>query len=246
MNFERRIPSNKLLAACFGLEFDQIFRRFSRVDLPRGRVLHRPRIPIEQVYFIETGLVAVAPAPDAATSPVCAWLIANEGFTGLPVLLGALTSPHRQFVLTDGTALSISTADFRCLLAQAPAFRRHLLLYTSQVLVESAQTCACNARHRVENRVARFLLTAADRLQSDELPLTHGLVAQMLGIRRATTTEAMHLLAGKKLVSNSRGSIHILDRPGLSQMTCRCYHITRRFSGDSELLPVPTLPPLLS
>jgi CRP-like cAMP-binding protein len=101
---------------------------------------------------------------------------------------------------------------------------RYALVHQSQV----ARTAACNGRHQTEQRLARWLLMAHDRIEGDSFPMTHEFLAMMLGLRRAGVTMAAGLLQKAGLISYERGRMAVIDRPGLENVSCECYGIVRR------------------
>ena len=101
--------------------------------------------------------------------------------------------------------------------------RRLLLLYHTAFLTQVSYSVACNGLHPIEQRCCRWILMTHDRMESDEVPLTHEFLSIMLGVRRASITEVLRPLHELGLVGNSRGTIKILDRSGLEQRACECY-----------------------
>ena len=233
-----RQPRNLLLKSCWDGNFHEIEDRFARLTLTPGRTLYHGRLPIEMVHFIEEGLVATTSASDPDHEPVGAWILGREGVVcGIPVLLGVFTSPHKRVVLSKGHALSIRRADFIELLHETPQLRAEMLAHVHRVLAETTQLCACNARHSVEQRLARVLLTASDRLGGVDLPLTHRLLAQMLGTRRATISDALQPLVDARHLDMRRGAVTLLDRNALIERACACYAIIARLDHQAAHAP---------
>ncbi|HEY8580858.1 MAG TPA: Crp/Fnr family transcriptional regulator [Beijerinckiaceae bacterium] len=228
-------PRNHLLRSCCGESFSAFESRFTRVALTPGRTLYHGRMPIEMVHFIEDGLVVTTSANETDQGPVGAWIAGREGVVcGVPVALGVFTSPHKRVVISRGESLAIRRADFLDLLEEVPGLRAEVLAYVHRVLVETTQLCACNARHSVRQRLARVLLTAADRLGGEDLPMTHRLTAQMLGTRRASISDALGVFVGSGLVSLRRGAMTIVDRPALIAEACSCYGVIARLNDGRE------------
>lgn len=220
---------NRLLSACPESELEAIAPHLKQVDLTAGRVIYHGRLPLEWVYFIETGLIATTPGAEGEQGSVGAWIVGAEGMSGgVPLLLGARSSPHKRTVIASGSALMISRRDFCELANTLPGFRAQLMLYVHRILVETTQVCACTARHSVSQRVARILLTASDRLGDIKIPLTHKLVAQLLGIRRATVSAALQDMAARELVELRRSAVLLLDVEGMRGESCQCYDIISR------------------
>lgn len=224
-------PRNCLLAALPENDLQRLLPHLERVPLTKKRVLHFAKLPIEHVYFVEEGLISVVANTDEENHGVEAWLIGHEGMAGVSVVLGAETSPHKRMVQTDGMALRMSAVYLRQAMDEMPAFRGVLLLYANSVLVQVSQSAACNSQHSVQQRLARWLLTAHDRLECDDLPLTHDTTSKMLGVRRSSVTEKLAELEAAGAVQCSRRQVHVLDRPELEALTCGCYHVIRTALG---------------
>src|SRR5215210_1414734 len=124
-----------------------------------------------------------------------------------------------------GHGYRIPSSELRRAIDESALLRRLLLRFAHVFTSQSAQTAACNARHSIERRLARWLLLAHDRMADDRVPLTHEYLALMLGVRRAGVTVALHELEGEKLVRARRGQITVIDRAGLEARSCGCYAI---------------------
>lgn len=220
-------PKNKLLAALPAHALAQIAPALEVYPLRGRRVLHHAKAPIEHLYFVEEGLVSVI-ADTGGGSDAEVWLVGCEGLVGTPALLGATRSNHRRVVQASGSALRMSSADLHRAMDEVPLFRDLLLRYVNTVLLQTSQSGACNAAHSVKQRLARWLLLADDRHSGLELPVTHNMLARILGIRRASVTECLNVLATEGLLQNTRGIVSVADRPGLQAASCTCYGIIQR------------------
>lgn len=183
-------------------------------------------MPINHVYFPESGLISVA-ARTGVNESVEVWLVGSDGLVGLPAVLADCDAhPHRRTVRIGGAAFRITTSDLRKAMESLPRLRMTLLRYAEVVLLQSSQSGACNSRHILRQRLARWLLVARDSLRSDELALTHQVLARLLGVRRASVTECLAALEGEGCLENTRAFIRICpDR--LEQVSCMCYRIIR-------------------
>jgi hypothetical protein len=187
-------------------------------------VLLRPHEPIPYVHFLESGLssdVAIA----GRDRPVECGLAGCEGLVGLPVVLGTDRGIHESLMQVGGHGYRIAAAELRRAMEASPSLRRLLLNFAHVFTCQSAQTAACNARHSIAQRLARWLLLSHDRMKDDRVPLTHEYLALMLGVRRAGVTVALHELEGEKLIRAARGQITVIDRAGLERRSCGCYTI---------------------
>lgn len=217
---------NRLLAALPPEERQLLQPQLDPVALRSRQVLHFKRVPIEQVYFVEEGLVSVL-ADTGGTEVTEVWLIGREGLVGLPVILGGIATPHRRVVQVKGHAFRIAAQDLRRAMEERLLLRRLLLRYAQAVLIQASQAGACANRHTLHQRLARWLLSAQYRLGRDSLPLTHALLARLVGARRASITVALGALETAEITGQRRGEITILDRDRLEQAACNCHHIIR-------------------
>ena len=155
-------------------------------------------------------------------------LVGPEGMTGLPLLLGAPTSALEGLVQVGGTALRLPAAAFRAALAEVPSLLGLLLRYVDAFHVQVAQTAACNGRHQMEQRLARWLLMTHDRVADDSFHMRQEFMSTMLGVRRPAVTLAVGALQRAGLVRHDRGQMRVLDRPGLEAASCECYETVRQ------------------
>jgi CRP-like cAMP-binding protein len=197
------------------------------VDLPLGTRLIEPGEPIAHVYFLENGLGSDIAFAEEGDRPVECGLVGREGLVGLPVVLGSDRGVHAADMQVAGHGLRIASPHIRDAMAKSPTLRDVLLRYAHYFMAHTAQTAACNARHSLGQRLARWLLMSHDRL-GDIVPLTHDYLAIMLGVRRAGVTQALHILEGDHLIKSVRGQIVIQNRAGLEKASCACYGIVRR------------------
>jgi CRP-like cAMP-binding protein len=153
--------------------------------------------------------------------------IGNEGMAGLPVFLGAETTPTLAFQQVPGEALRMRVDAFREEVRNDGALTRVLHRYTQALLTQVAQAAACNRLHSIGQRCACWLLMTQDRVGTDEFELTHEFLGQMLGVRRATVTEVAGTLQEAGLITYSRGKITVLDCQGLEAASCECYQVIR-------------------
>jgi CRP-like cAMP-binding protein len=150
-------------------------------------------------------------------------LIGSEGMIGLPVALGIAVSPFRAVVQGGGTAMRMKIADFRREFSESAALKRELFLFTHLLMIQIAQTAACNRFHRVSQRMARWILMTSDRIKSNEFRITQEFLALMLGVRRVSM--AASELRERKLLAYRRGNFTILNHRGLVASACECYKI---------------------
>lgn len=205
----------------------EILARSTRVALARRQVLMERNVPLRFVYFLESGAVSLFARAGSDRANVEIRTLGVDDFVGIPIVLGARLSPHRCAVQVAGTALRIDAQDFAALLEDFPELRRILLGYVHAALVHCSQLVACNTRHSLRERLARWLLIASDRLQKDQIPLTHDVMSRAIAVRRAGITTEMGRMEQAGLIRRHRGCISIMDRDGLENASCSCYRVLR-------------------
>jgi len=218
---------NHLLAALSPEILSPLLSKFSSVELPLRQVLHAAEAPIEAVYFPETGMVSlVAGLEEGGQGEV--GVIGREGMVGLPLVMGVENAFVEAMVQLPGTALRMATGAFRRELDGNAPLKALLLRYNEAVHAQVSQTAACNGRHALEPRLARWLLMAHDRFDGDELPLTQEFLALMLCVHRPSVSVAAGILQRAGLLRYANGLIIVLDRAGLEAASCECYRVVQR------------------
>ena len=154
-------------------------------------------------------------------------MVGREGMVGMSLTLGSAVSPVRALVQGAGTALQMSASRFAREFKRNPLLQRGLYRYLNSLMAQITQTAACNRFHRIEGRLARWLLMTSDRVRSDKFELTQDFLSHMLGVRRVGVTEAASALQKQKLIEYRRGHITILDHAGLEAASCPCYALVR-------------------
>jgi CRP-like cAMP-binding protein len=220
---------NKPLLAVPDEEFHAIRPHLQFVDLPRHLSLHEPHRPVRFAHFPNEGLISlVVELKDGKT--VEAGLVGNEGATGMPAILGLRRSPLREIVQIEGSGFRVRVDALRELLPSVPKLQANLNCYAAGLAMQVAQTAACNRLHKIEERLARWLLLAQDRLDSAIVPITHDFLATMLGTDRPSVSLAAGILQRKALLTYTRGSVKILNRKGLEQFACECHAIISQYN----------------
>ena len=208
------VPHNRLLLGLSFEDFSCLQPRLERVLLPLRTPLVEPSALIEHVYFLEEGIASVV-----ATTPqgrrIEVGIIGREGLTAPCVLLEADRSPHECFMQTPGAGLRIQVDDLRRAAAASAPLHRHLLRFVHAFMVQMGQTALANGSHVLEQRLARWLLMCHDRVDGDDLTITHESLSLMLGVRRAGVTEALRTLEDGRVIATKRGRVTVLDRVGL-------------------------------
>jgi CRP-like cAMP-binding protein len=221
MPVSQRTIRNRLLRAISSDDFARLIPHLEPVALRLREVLVVPNQPIQNVYFIEEGLASVVAI--SADDRIEVAHVGREGLTGDPVLLGVEQTPNETFIQVAGSALRIGVDDLRAALDTSPALKALLLRWVHVSMIQTAQSALANGRYTIQERLARWLLMCLDRMDGDDLPLTHEFLSLMLGVRRSGVTEALHVLEGVNIVKTGRGTIRVLNRERLEEIAGGCY-----------------------
>lgn len=195
-------------------------------EFPERREFEKPNKAVKAVYFIDTGITSVVARANGEVVEV--GLIGREGMTGHVVVMGSDRSPNETYVQVSGDGWFLPADALRDAMQESVTLRPLLMRYVQTFTIQATYTALANARGKLEERLARWLLMAHDRVDGDELPLKHDFLALMLGVRRAGVTVALHELAASSLIQTSRGSIVILDRDGLEEVANGLYGTPER------------------
>jgi CRP-like cAMP-binding protein len=220
----RNTSRNRILSGLSRGDFGLLESHLEGVDLPIRKQLEAPNKRIDRVYFIERGFASVV-ANGSGHRSIEVGLIGREGMTGLAVIMGTDRSPHDTFMQAAGNGQGITAAKLRQGMEQSATLHRSILHYGHAFVIQTAHTAMANGRSKVEARLARWLLMAHDRLDGDELPLTHEFLAMMLAVRRPGVTVALNLLEKDGLIHADRGVISIIDRKGLEETSNGAYGV---------------------
>ena len=213
---------NRLLAALPAEDYQRLVPHLELVSLSLEKVIYEPGEPITHVYFPHQAIVSlVSTMEDGSTVEV--GVVGNDGMVGIPVFLGGNTTTNRAFVQLAGSGMRMEAIRLKAEFNRAGSLQSLLLRYTQALLTEVSQLAACNRAHRVEERLARWLLTVSDRVQSDQFPLTQEFISQMLGVRRSGVTVAAGILSQAGIIRYTRGKITVLNREDLEATSCECY-----------------------
>jgi CRP-like cAMP-binding protein len=217
-----QVPGNRLLAQLPAEDYQRLAPHLELVSLSLYEVLYEPGEIINYVYFPKRAMISLV-ATVVSGQTVEINLIGNEGMLGIPVFLGGKTTTNRAIVQVEGDALRIKANVLRAEFNRGGSLQSLLLLYTQAFLTQVSQLAVCNRLHTLEERLARWLLSAQDCIQSNEFVLTQEFIAQMLGTRRSGVTVAMGTLQKAGIIHHIRGRISISNRENLMAIACECY-----------------------
>jgi CRP-like cAMP-binding protein len=228
---------NKILRSLPSEELKKVLPKLEFVRLTLHQVLYEAGQTIKSGYFLNEGMISILAVQSDGKS-VEVGLIGNEGFVGLPLLVGYRTSPTRLIVQGDGSAYRCGADSLKQLIQEFPNVGQQLHRFGQRLAMQTTQIAACNRLHEVEERLARWILMTDDRVASKNLPLTQEFLGQMLGTRRSSVTVSEGILQRAGLISHTRGSVTILDRKKLEEAACDCYGIVQRqllaWEGESK------------
>jgi CRP-like cAMP-binding protein len=214
---------NRLLASLLASDLDLLELHLESANLPVRKKLESPNRRIELVYFPHSGFASVVAI--LSKRQVEVGLIGREGMTGLPIVLGNHRSPHSIFIQAAGDGQCIRAADLRNAMRESPSLRDSLLKYVQAFGIQATHTAACNAQSSLDQRLARWLLMAQDRMLGKMLPLTHEFLSIMLGVRRAGVTDALKALQGQGLVTCVRGGGKVKNRKAMERRAGESYGV---------------------
>jgi CRP-like cAMP-binding protein len=224
---------NSILGALPRKEYQKLLSVLEPVKLPFGEILYEAHAQIRHVYFPDDCFVSMLTTVDTGRAAEVG-LIGSEGMIGVPMALGAAVSPFRAVVQGGGTAMRLKTGDFRHSFSKSAALKREVFLFTHLLMIQIAQTAACNRFHVVTQRMARWMLMTRDRVNSNEFRITQEFLALMLGVRREGVSEAMSALRERELIVYRRSIITILDHEGLVAVACGCYKTVKDTYSEAQ------------
>jgi len=206
---------NRILSHLAPADFSLLQPHLQAVELPLRRELETRDKRIGYVYFIESGFASVV--ANGSTKPgIEIGIIGREGMTGSSVVLASNDrAAHDTYIQLAGNGQRLRVANLREAIMQSVDLHHVLLRYVRSFLLQTASTALANGRSKIEERLARWLLMAQDRLDGDQVPLTHEFLSVMLGVRRPGVTIALQALERDGLIAHRRGVITILYRKGL-------------------------------
>lgn len=218
---------NRLLAALSEQELSRLAPHMDLVTLRLGEMLYEPNQLLQYAYFPTTSIISLHYVTESGASAEAAG-VGNEGMVGVPLILGGNTTPSSAVVQTAGQAYRLERNILKAEFNGTGLMHRLLLRYVQALMTQMFQTAACNRHHSVEQQLCRWLLLTVDRIPTGELKMTQELVANMLGVRRESVTEAAGTLQNAGCIRYRRGHIAVLDRRKLESRSCECYEVVKK------------------
>jgi CRP-like cAMP-binding protein len=208
---------NRLLKALSPDDFALLRPNLELITTELRQSLIVPNIPVKQLFFPEVGFSSIT--TQGSDGRVETGMIGREGLVGAwPILLGSDRTPHDHFVQSAGEMLGITTEALCAAVEQSASLHKMLLRSIQVQITQTSQTAYANATQTIDVRLARWLLMCHDRLDGDDLRITHEFLSLMLGAQRSSTTLAIQALEGNRLIKARRGKITILDRKAMEQV----------------------------
>ncbi len=221
---------NYLLASLPAEDYQRVSAELTWRPLKVRQVLHKHGEPVSEIFFPGRSVCSITNVmEDGAVVEVAT--VGREGLIGIAAVFGAPVSTGEAFVqIAAEPAAVMSIEAFRHEMERRGSFHDRITRYSQAFVNMLMQSVACNGLHSAEERCCRWLLMTHDRIAQDDFPLTHELLAIMLGVRRPTVTLVMAELTRAGIISHVRGHIRIVDRQGLEAATCECYRNIRAVS----------------
>ncbi|MES2831977.1 MAG: Crp/Fnr family transcriptional regulator [Pseudomonadota bacterium] len=213
---------NHLLAGLPSADYERILPHLEFVSMPFGMTVCETDTAMQHAYFLTSSIVSLMyETRDGASSETA--VVGNEGVVGVALFMGGGNSLNRAIVKSAGYGFRLKASFLREEFSRGGPLQQMLLRYTQALLTQMSQTAVCNRHHSVVQQLCRWLLLSLDRLPSNEMSMTQGLIANMLGVRRESVAEAAGKLQEEGLIHYSRGHITIVNRAGLEARVCECY-----------------------
>jgi CRP-like cAMP-binding protein len=228
---------NLLLAALEQASYERLHPHLELVTMPQGWAVHESGDQLKHAYFPITSIVSLQYIMEDGASAAMA-IAGKDGLVGVSLFMNGGLASNRAVVQTGGCGYRLGANTLRAEFARNGDFQRLALGYTQILLTQTALTAVCSCHHVLGQKLCRLLLLTLDRLPGNELTMTQELIANNLGVRRESVTDAAYKLQADGLIRYHRGRIKILDRYGLEQRACECYGLVKR--EFSRLLPQKT------
>ena len=214
MDADQAILRNKVLAGMPASDFARLRRNLEMVALPLRKQLEVRHRRTEFVYFPESGIASMV-VTGGSQHTVEVGMIGRESMTGHAVVMASERSAHEIFMQGPGTGWRIGAAELTAAIEESAALRHLLLRHVYVFQIQMSFTALANARYKIDERLARWLLMCQDRTGDADLPLTHEFLSIMLGVRRPGVTSTLNRFEERRLIRARRGFITILNRPAL-------------------------------
>lgn len=226
MPHHHALLQNRVLAALRPQELKELQPHLKMAHLKAGEVIAESGKPLSHIYFPVDSAISLFYRLECGSSAGVA-VIGNEGMFGVAHVLGGDTIPYWAVVETAGHVFQIEAKTLRDLSSGIEGVRDVFLLYAQASMTQISQTVVCEKHHSLLQQLCQHLLLISDKSLANDFVLTHEAIANMLGVRRESVSEAASELRNQGLIDYNRGRIKIIDRPGLEAVCCECYEVVQ-------------------
>jgi CRP-like cAMP-binding protein len=218
---------NWLLSALGDAEWQRVAPHLQPLSLPLGKVLYDPGSQPSHVYFPTTAIVSLLYVLENGASAEIA-VVGNEGLVGISLFMGGQSTSSQAVVQVSGEGFRLPARVLMQEFDRGGPVLHLLLRYTQALITQMAQTSVCNRHHALDQQLCRWLLLTLDRLRASQLVMTQELLSNILGVRRASISDAAGALQRDGLIRYERGRISVLDRPAIERRACECYAVVKK------------------
>jgi len=218
---------NELLSGLPTVDFARLQDRLELVPLVLGASIYEAGAGRGHAYFPLAGIISLLQVMESGESVEIA-VVGNEGVVGIAMLMGGEAAESRAVVQSAGHAQRLPADCLATEFGRGGRLQQALLRYAQAVITQMSQTAVCTRDHSVEQQFCRWLLMSLDRLPSNEMVMTEGLIANMLGVDPEGVSAAIRRLQERQLIKYSRGRMAVLDRPKLEACACECYGVVAK------------------
>src|ERR1700712_2436471 len=230
--------TNRLLSSLSPESREYLVSRSVAVLLPQKTSLYKVEKTPSHAFFMTSGMASIVTSmEDGETAEV--GIVGSEGLVGGLHIMGPAAISTDSFIQLEGSALKIPLAELKKAFRTSEEIRDRMLEFYQEQSLTVSQIAGCNRLHESEERLARWLLMAQDRTQSEVLNFTQEFLGMMLGSRRTTVTVMAGILQRAGLIEYSRGRVRIIDRESLESAACDCYKITKKLLTNLYAHPLP-------
>ena len=234
------LPRTNRFLARLGDEIDLIRPHLREIVLKPGQVLYEPGDEVSRVYFLHDGMISKLAVFEDGTEIECA-LVGREGAIGATAALGLKTSVTRDVCHVRASASVLDVSVLERAAARSQHVHGVIDRYCAWKMAYVIRNGACNARHSVEQRLCRWLLSCSDVLEQRQIDLRQDVFAKMLGVQRTTISPILQRFRAEGLIALGRGRVTLLDRGLIRERTCECYQAMRE-AEENMLAPVARRP----
>lgn len=234
MPHSTNLQQNQMLAILPTDVQERLCPHMDLIELPLGKVLYESGDTQRYVYFPTDAIVSLLQVMENGACTEIS-VVGSEGLVGVPLIMGGGSTTNRALVQSSGHAYRLLGQRLKDEFNRHGALLQTVLRYTQTLITQMSQTAVCNRYHTIDQQLCRLLLVSLDRVDGNELVMTHELIANMLGVRREGVTAAAGRLQRTGVLEYRRGHIQVHDRTELEHLSCECYAIVRKES--ERLLP---------